>query len=287
MPASSLPTSEQVPRTGGDLSEAIRRLSLTVNERDASLGINDETLLRSSLAALGFALVEAISDDPGHHEYEVTTPRTLYAPWKGDDEFIAAYEKVSGSTLVDRGRCYELWSLVEQMAKLRGGTIIEVGVWKGGTGALLARKAQLCGLSEGVYLCDTFRGVVKAGLLDPYYRGGEHADATVGQVEALLRVVGVDSGVHILEGVFPEEIAGRIADKTFRLCHVDVDVYRSAKDAVEWLWDRVVPGGIVVLDDYGCRNCGGVSRYVEEELRHLPDRLFVFNTNGHGLLIKR
>lgn len=35
------------------------------------------------------------------------------------------------------------------------------------------------------------------------------------------------------------------------LLHIDVDVYDPAKTILEQLFDHVVPGGIIVLDDYG------------------------------------
>jgi hypothetical protein len=65
---------------------------------------------------------------------------------------------IQRNTLVDIYRCYELWTLVEQTSKLAGG-IMEVGVWRGGTGALIARKALIAGVEDPVYLCDTFQGV--------------------------------------------------------------------------------------------------------------------------------
>jgi hypothetical protein len=35
------------------------------------------------------------------------------------------------------------------------------------------------------------------------------------------------------------------------LLHIDVDVYEPTKAILEALWDKVVPGGILMLDDYG------------------------------------
>lgn len=35
------------------------------------------------------------------------------------------------------------------------------------------------------------------------------------------------------------------------LLHIDVDVYEPTKKILEQLWDKVVKGGIVMLDDYG------------------------------------
>jgi cephalosporin hydroxylase len=67
---------------------------------------------------------------------------------------------IKGFTLVDKYRCFEIWKLIEQISKLKKGSIIEVGVWRGGTGALIAKQAKNCGIEEKVFLCDTFAGVV-------------------------------------------------------------------------------------------------------------------------------
>lgn len=196
---------------------------------------------------------------------------------------MSAYQAVFDYTLVDIYRCYELWTLVEQSQKIPG-AIIEVGVWRGGTGALLARKAQLCGSTEKVYLCDTFTGVVKAGPEDGFYKGGEHADTSSQTVVELLAGMNLDN-VEILTGVFPDETGGSIDNETFRLCHVDADVYRSVADISEWIWERMPSGGVIVYDDYGFQTCEGVTKYVNE-LMTQSSRLVLHNLNGHAIVIK-
>ena len=50
------------------------------------------------------------------------------------------------------------------------------------------------------------------------------------------------TNVELLQGIFPEETAARVADRGFRLVHVDVDVYQSAKDVFDWAWPRLSAG---------------------------------------------
>ena len=154
----------------------------------------------------------------------------------------------------------------------------------GGSGSLIAKRAELEGIDAKVYLCDTFRGVVKASALDPVYRGGEHADASVEAVRNLIHRLNLHN-VEVLQGTFPDDTGKSLADKTFRFCHIDVDVYRSAAEIVEWIWPRLCLGGLIVYDDYGFKGCEGVTRFVNEE-RGLPDRLIIHNLNGHAVAIK-
>lgn len=46
------------------------------------------------------------------------------------------------------------------------------------------------------------------------------------------------------------------------LLHIDVDVYEPSKFILEQLWERVVRGGIVMLDDYA--TIEGETRAVDE-----------------------
>ena len=55
---------------------------------------------------------------------------------------------------------------------------------------------------------------------------------------------------------------------------------------MSWVWPRLVPGGIVVFDDFGFYSCVGITRFVNEE-RSKPDRIVIHNLNGHGIVIKR
>ena len=242
-------------------------------------------VLKKTLGEFGLELVRLPTKPVrGESAYEGLYPRANYAPWNLVPEFLSTYALIQGNTLVDIYRCWELWTLVEQTAKRDGG-ILEVGVWRGGTGALMAKRALLSGSDASVYLCDTFEGVVKAGVRDTYYKGGEHADTTQQVVEGLLRTLDI-ANVRILKGVFPNETAHLIDPAArFRLCHIDVDVYQSAKDAMAWIWDRMVPGGVVVYDDYGFEACKGITDFVNDQVTE-TDRLVVYNLNGHALVIK-
>lgn len=218
-------------------------------------------------------------------EYELVHPFVTYSPWNKDDLFQKALAAIEGFTLVDKYRCFELWKLVEQVAKLGSGSIIEIGVWRGGTGALIASQAKHCGISDRVFLCDTFAGVVKAGGKDSVYKSGEHADTDRRTVEELILTRMKLNNVDILEGIFPDQTGHRVEGLQFRLCHIDVDVYQSAKDVADWIWDKIVPGGIIVYDDYGYQGCDGITKYVDEQMMY-RDRLVIYNLNGHAIVLK-
>lgn len=244
--------------------------------------------IRQVLNRLGFDVVRLprLGNDKLSREYEPVRPAAMYAPWKKDFPFQEVFAAIRGDTLVDLYRCFELWHLIGESAKLPEGDIIEIGVWRGGTGALIAKKAALCGIPGTVFLCDTFTGVVKAGAHDASYKGGEHSDTSRASVETFLRSRMKLENIEILEGIFPDQTGHAIESRRFRFCHIDVDVYQSAKDIVEWIWDKLIPGGFIVFDDYGFPGCSGIAAFVDEQMK-LRDRIILHNLNGHAILIKR
>jgi len=236
---------------------------------------------------LGFQIIALPRLAADRALYDSVAPVATYAPWNTDDEFRAVFEKVKTHSMVDLYRFWELWKLVEQSSKLPRGSLLEVGVWRGGTGSLIAKRAAACGIRETVYLCDTFRGIVKAGKHDTYHQRGEHADTSRDGVEDFVFNKMHLNNVQVLEGVFPDDTAHIIEkqESSFRLCHIDVDVYESAKDIMNWVWDRMVAGGIIVFDDYGFCGCEGILKLVNEQAGE-KDRLVFHNLNGHAVVVK-
>jgi O-methyltransferase len=227
--------------------------------------------------------------------YGLVYPVADYRPWDTDTVFQNLFRRIREHTKLDVFRCYELWKLAGHVSN-RSGDILEVGVWRGGSAALMAHGAadrkdsrenvreNEAGPEPMIWLADTFCGVVKAGSRDPYYRGGEHADTTVATVRGLMDSV-CPLEYRVLEGIFPDETAAAIEDRRFSLVHVDVDVYLSARDITNWVWPRLIPGGVIVYDDYGFYGCEGVTALVHE-LEYQTDLVSIRNLNGQAVFVK-
>jgi O-methyltransferase len=250
-----------------------RPLSVLARAVNSLLGVFGLYIARSSSSSAWWAheLTPELRHSRLHHG-------GTYSPWLSDREFLNAYELIKEATLVDRERCYELWDLARQSIRVNG-AILEVGVWRGGTGCLLAMSAR----TKSVYLADTFQGVVKAGKNDAHYKGGEHADTSVQVVSRILSLAQVDNA-RLLKGIFPDETAAEL-EGPISLLHVDVDTYQSAKDIVEWALPRLPIGAKIVFDDYGFYESGGITRLVNEMRESLDSFDFVYNLNGHAIFI--
>ena len=46
--------------------------------------------------------------------------------------------------------------------------------------------------------------------------------------------------------------------------HIDVDLYRSVLDCIEFAYPRLVAGGLIVFDDYGFPSCARARQAVDQ-----------------------
>jgi O-methyltransferase len=68
--------------------------------------------------------------------------------------------------------------------------------------------------------------------------------------------------------------------------HIDVDIYTAVRDCLEFIYPRLVPGGTVVIDDYGFPSCVGARRAVDEHFADgLPEAPLCLPT-GQCLIVK-
>ena len=178
-------------------------------------------------------------------------------------------------------------NLLSNQKNVLGGGVLEVGVWRGGTGALLAAAVNNVGINEKVYLFDTFTGVVKTSDKDDpsFYHDGKHNDTSIEIVKNLIKSMGL-ANVELHRGIFPEEADPIFLTKKYRFVHIDVDIYESAKDIFFTIWKNVVNGGMVVFDDYGFVSTKGVTALLNEIKNTIMDGIFYYNVNGHGVFIK-
>tara|TARA_A100001388_G_scaffold246652_1_gene205782 strand:- start:47 stop:1096 length:1050 start_codon:yes stop_codon:yes gene_type:complete len=230
-----------------------------------------------------------------------------YAPWLDDTGFrqylekvippyynSAVEEKLSGipntgdntKTLVDVYRCWTLWEALRGVKDIDG-DCIEIGVYRGGTSALMLHSLEFFNQSGTVYLCDTFSGVVKAGKRDTAYVGGEHADTEIETVEQFLQNFGPKTKFKIVKGIYPDETKEQIPSKKIKFIHIDVDVYQSAKDCVDTLWPLLQKGGVMIFDDYGVQGLEGVTQLVNELNDSLKNSFLLTMHNGQALFIKK
>jgi len=197
--------------------------------------------------------------------------------WDTDARFNAILRQIP-YTLVDPVRCYMLYQCALQAARL-GADAAEVGVYRGGTARLIASAMQES--RTRVHLFDTFEGMPSTDPSKDEHRAGDFSDTSLASVQKNL--AGLDS-VSFYPGFFPAT-APPVAHLSFALAHIDVDIYRSVLDCCAFFYPRMVPGGIMVFDDYGFDTCPGAKQGVDEFFRATAERP-LYLPSGQCVIVK-
>jgi len=121
------------------------------------------------------------------------------------------------------------------------GDFAEVGVSTAGSSRLLAEEKG----NKTLYLFDTFEGLPKPEAMDGNFKEKQFAAS----LESVKKYLKDCNNVFFYKGLFPLS-AGPIKDKKFALVHLDVDLYKSTLEALQFFYPRVVKGGIIVSHDY-------------------------------------
>lgn len=150
-------------------------------------------------------------------------------------------------------------TLRELAAASPPGSLVEVGVYKGGSAAELYAVAQEQG--RALFLFDTFEGMPLAGPLDTH-KVGDFADTSAEAVAALF------PNATVCVGVFPQTL-GQTGAVAF--VHADADQYESTHDICLALGPRMVPGGAMLFDDYCLPGCAAAVHEFYPDCEVLPD----------------
>lgn len=194
--------------------------------------------------------------------------------WEGDHKFIDIMGIIRGKTLVDIERCHILYSFAKAVIGLSG-NYAEVGVYKGGTARLISEVLKSTEKKFSIY--DTFEGMPAVSPEDNHHKAGDFSDTSF---ESVLAFIGSDK-VNAMKGRFPDSITDKNSSEKFCFVHVDVDIYQSVKDCIEWFYPRMVSGGVIIFDDYGFSSCEGAKKALDES--GIP---FVYLTTGQAIIIK-
>jgi O-methyltransferase len=203
----------------------------------------------------------------------------LYSPWLSPD-FQALHREISPYTLASIDRC---WTLHRMLAQALGveGDVIECGVFRGGT-ARLIRLGMQGAKARTLFLFDSFSGMERVSVTVDRHQRGDFADTSLDGVRAF---VGSDPFIDYRKGWIPTTFAG-LEDRVFCFAHIDLDLYQSIIDTLEFLYPRMSRGGVMVFDDYGFPSCPGARRAVDEFFAARAEKPLALMT-GQALVFKQ
>lgn len=204
--------------------------------------------------------------------------------WHGDEDFLSYYrefvlEPGGPENWHSADRKYFLRSLLKLTDEVAG-DMAECGVYRGATARLMALAG---GPDRTLHLFDSFEGLSTPSEDDGTYWQPHDLSVTSNAVRDALADLITPYELH--EGWIPDRFS-EVADRRFCFVHIDVDLYQPTADSLAFFYPRVVPGGVIVLDDHGFTTCPGAARAADEWARSVPEPLLEVPT-GQAFMIKR
>lgn len=173
----------------------------------------------------------------------------------------------------------EKLKLYVQISNYLNGNICEVGVYKGGSAEIIANSKSE---NKKLYLFDTFKGMPAVNEKDNHHKKNDFNDTSF---ENIKNYFDKFENVFVYQGIFPQQNSEIIKDDKFSLVHLDVDIYESYKNCLEFFYPRLVSGGLLILDDYNATTCVGAKIAVDEFFKLKPEKP-IWNTFSQAVIIK-
>lgn len=211
-----------------------------------------------------------------YSDFKIVRDVAIVKPWE-NSEYTELFEK--SCRRISKERAFVLLEFLESVLELDG-DIVEMGVYKGSTAYMLAKR----GKGKKLHLFDTFEGTPQ---MDESYendsglRAGQYADTSLEGVKRFLG--GFRNEIFFYPGRIPDTFSLLKEKDRWCFVHIHLNLYESTREALEEVYKRT-RGGVAVVEDYGLKSCKGVKKAVDEfcERKHVR---FVYLPTGQGVIL--
>lgn len=161
------------------------------------------------------------------------------------------------------------------------GDTMEIGIYHG-LGSLIIMK-NFPGRKH--YLVDSFQGLSEPNPLDGNkWRAG---DMSVSLEMVKKRLADFAGRALYIQAILPEQL-DKLPRVPLILVHIDVDLYSPTAASTKYAWANLVPGGVILFDDYGFTTCPGATLAIDEFIRDLEiNSYFALPVATGGLLLMK
>lgn len=290
-------TSETLEQRRESIAEAVD-VAVQAQERQAEAKRRKLRAERDAARAAVDELKRSMAAERRRLKREVPEEHALQFVDDGDRRII---ETVKSRTMTDTVR---LFSMIEGLRYLVRvgvpGAIVECGVWRGGSMQAAALTLLECQDTEReLHLFDTFEGMPPPSDADVRFKDGQTAEEimqTSDKDSAIWAIAGLeDVKQGMVETGYPAEKVvfhkGRVeatipdeAPDQIAFLRLDTDWYESTRHELDHLYDRLSPGGILIIDDY--RYWEGSYRATHEWLDETGEPVFLVPTGSACITVK-
>jgi O-methyltransferase len=222
-------------------------------------------------------------------------PRPDAFPRDYDEDVAAIIRAVRPYSMTGNDQLHALISATKHVSRHDvPGAIVEFGVWRGGNmkAAALALEAA-DDVSRDLYLYDTFAGVTATDEeapidADPAGSG----EARVGHAPVVASLADVQDRfatgrypqqkIHLNQGRVAEAIAHQLPEQ-IAILRLDTDSTELTDDEFKQVYDRLVSGGVLLVDGYGWSGSGHTAA---EFLDRTAERLLLLRVGSGRVAVK-
>lgn len=195
------------------------------------------------------------------------------------------------------GNILSHWELYKMITNLPGG-ILELGVFKGGSLIQWAtfrelleneNSRRIIGFDVFGYFPEDDSIKSDGEFIRKWNKNFEGEFISEEEINKSLALKGIRN-VELVKGDIRQTLPAYLekhGELKLSLLHIDTDVYEACKIGLELLYDRVVEGGLIVFDDYGCVE--GETKAADEFFsgKEMELRKFSFSHTKPCYIVKR
>lgn len=158
------------------------------------------------------------------------------------------------------------------------GDIIECGVFRGDSLRRILKTVRDLAPERTVFGLDSFEGFPPGGItgfdttrfrsknrLEGKFTNADDVPSRLNRFADAFKM-----NLDLRKGYFENTLPG-VTDREFCFIHIDCDTYSGHIEVLDALFDRLVPGGLIVFDDYKTEEWPGATQAVDEFLANRPE----------------
>ncbi|MDK2124343.1 TylF/MycF/NovP-related O-methyltransferase [Parachitinimonas caeni] len=167
------------------------------------------------------------------------------------------------------------------------GDFVECGVLEGFTSRCLCHMLQFGELDRTFWLYDTFSGLPEKYSTDTelaIWNVQYHLPRYENLYEKVVEMFSAYPNARIVRGILPDTLE-QAAPEKIAFMHIDLNSEQAEMGVLTRLYERIVPGGVILLDDFGWMT--NRAQMVSERAFFQQHGLMVMELpTGQGLVIK-
>lgn len=209
-----------------------------------------------------------------------------------EPHFVESYEK---GKLADGGqfltnidihwRVYVACWAAKHASNLQG-DFVECGVNKGILSSAVINYVEFQKLNKKFYLLDTFSGLDEkyCTQIEMEKSKSSSYEKQQGLYEQVIERFN-NFNVKIIKGAIPETL-NEVDTKMVCYLSIDMNCVQPEVEALNFFWEKIVSGGIIILDDYGYANSYNEQKKAHDAFAKSKGVMVLTLPTGQGLILK-